>query len=196
MKKQIKLRISLFIAILISLYLLSSCSTQKQYEKKYQKALTIVTGDTDRFRDACEVAFPRIPIKIIEGIEVIKYDTIEIAGDSIPCPLPTPTNPTPKVVCPSQKTIIQTKTKTDTIEVENTRYVSELISEKQKCKQDVEWWKNSAENCQSVVEKRNNEISQLLEQVAKLKVSKFFGWGAFSILLLINGLMFYFKRKF
>ncbi|GEM_PF-2976539 len=181
MRTNLSQRILLFITILLTLTFWS-CSSQKQIEKRYNKSLNIVRGDTDKFRDACDVAFPRIPTQYIKGDEIIRTDTIEVPGAVIECPEPTKEIPKPTVQCPPTKIIDNSTHRTDTIKVADTLELSKLKSDIKVYEKYISELKQSNKDC----EKANMDLSQKYldtkEDLAKKSSTQFYGWIAFGLL--------------
>lgn len=183
MRTNLPQRILLFITILLTLTLWS-CSSQKQIEKRYNKSLNIVRGDTDKFRDACDVAFPRVPTQYIKGDEIVRTDTIEVPGEVIDCPEPTKEIPKPTVQCPPTKIIDNSTHRTDTIKVADTLELSKLKSEIRTLEKYIIELKDSNKDC----EKANMDLSQKYldtkEDLVKKSSTQFYGWIAFGVLLI------------
>ena len=182
MRNNISQRIILFITILLTLTLWSCAS---QTEKRYNKSLNIVRGDTDKFRDACDVAFPRVPTQYIKGDEIIRTDTIEVTGVVIECPEPTKEIPKPTVQCPPTKIIDNSTHRTDTIKVADTLELSKLKSDIKVYEKYISELKDSNKDC----EKANMDLSQKYldtkEDLAKKSSTQFYGWIAFGGLIAI-----------
>lgn len=181
MRTNLPQRILLFITILLTL-ILWSCSSQKQIDKRYNKSLNIVRGDTDKFRDACDVAFPRVPTQYIKGDEIIRTDTIEVTGVVIECPEPTKEIPKPTVQCPPTKIIDNSTHRTDTIKVADTLELSKLKSDIKVYEKYISELKQWNKDC----EKANMDLSQKYldtkEDLAKKSSTQFYGWIAFGLL--------------
>lgn len=184
MRTNLPQRILLFITILLTLTLWS-CSSQKQIEKRYNISLNIVRGDTDKFRDACDVAFPRVPTQYIKGDEIIRTDTIEVPGPIIECPEPTKDFPKPTVKCPPTKTIDNSTHRVDTVKVADTLELSKLKSDIKVYQNYIEELKQSNKDC----EKANMDLSQKYldtkEDLVKKSSTQFYGWMAFGGLIAI-----------
>ena len=184
MRNNISQRIILFITILLTLTLWS-CANQKQVEKRYNKSLNIVRGDTDKFRDACEIAFPRVPTQFIKGDEIIRTDTIEVPGEVIDCPEPTKEIPKPTVQCPPTKTIDNSTHRVDTVKVADTLELSKLKSELKTLEKYISELKQSNKDC----EEANMDLSQKYldtkEDLVNKSSTQFYGWVAFGGLIAI-----------
>lgn len=181
MRTNIPQRILLFLTILLTLTMWS-CSSQKQIEKRYNKSLNIARGDTDKFRDACEIAFPRVPTQYIKGDEIVRTDTIEVPGEVIECPEPTKEIPKPSVQCPPTKVIENTIYRTDTIKIADTLELSKLKSQIKDLDNYISELKQSNKDC----EKDNMDLSQKYldtkEDLVKKSSTQFYGWIAFGFL--------------
>lgn len=181
MRTNIPQRILLFLTILLTLALWS-CSSQKPIEKRYNKSLNIVRGDTDKFRDACEVAFPRVPTQYIKGDEIIRTDTIEVPGPIIDCPESTKEVPKPTVQCPPTKTIDNSTHRIDTIKIADTLELSKLKSDIKVYEKYISELKQSNKDC----EKDNKNLSQKYldtkEDLVKKSSTQYYGWIAFGLL--------------
>ena len=97
------------------LALLCSCATQKT---KTDRAINALRSNQAQLASLCAEQFP-IKERVIVGKEIIKVDTIQLAGIEIPCP-DSPDQKPVFVRCPDVKKITKTIFKTDTIERENT----------------------------------------------------------------------------
>ncbi|MGV0964887.1 hypothetical protein [Empedobacter falsenii] len=181
MRTNLTQRIILFITILLTLTLWS-CASQKQAEKRYNKSLNIVRGDTDKFRDACEVTFPRVPTQYIKGDEIVRTDTIEVPGPAIECPEPTKENPKPTVKCPPNKIIDNSTHRVDTIKVADTRELSKLKSEIQILEKYISELRKSNTECENSNKNLSKKYLDTKEDLAKKTSSQYYGWIAFGLL--------------
>ena len=100
--------------------LLSGCSL----EKRIAKAKVLAYNHPERFADVCSKLYPVVPT-YIKGKDSIVEKTVEVKGDSIPCP-PNEKGEVVKVKCPDQKIIYQNVYRTDTVEKESTAKLSAL----------------------------------------------------------------------
>lgn len=185
MKRNTKLIIKTLFFIFGALAILSSCNA----EKKYQKALNIVRGDTPKFRDACQEAFPSVPTEFIEGKTIVKFDTIT-ETEYIECPEPTIDNPKPKVKIET-KTIYETKTKTDTIKIQDQKIISKYITEIQSLERDREFWRNITDQKQNEIEKLKDENRDLSKKVTN---KNWIIGSLFTLILLFVGFKLFIKK--
>lgn len=181
MRTNLPQRMLLFLTILLTLTFWS-CSSQKQIEKRYNKSLNIVRGDTDKFRDACDVAFPRVPTQYIKGDEIIRTDTIEVPGPMIECPEPTKENPKPTVQCPPNKTIDNSTHRVDTIKVADTLELSKLKSEIQASEKYISELRKSNTDCENANKDLSKQFLDTKEDLVKKASTQYYGWIAFGLL--------------
>lgn len=157
-----------------------SCASQS--EKRYNKSLNIVRGDTNKFRDACEVAFPRVPTQYIKGDEIVRTDTIEVPGLTIECPELTIDNPKPAVKCPPNKIIDNSTHRVDTIKVADTRELSKLKTEIQTLEKYISELRKSNTECENANKDLSKQYLNTKEDLVKKTSSQYYGWIAFGLL--------------
>ncbi len=180
MRNNIPQRIILFITILLTLTLWSCAS---QTEKRYNKSLNIARGDTDKFRNACEVAFPRVSTQYIKGDEIVRTDTIEVPGPTIECPEPTKENPKPLVKCPPNKIIDNSTHRVDTIKVADTLELSKLKSEIQVSQKYISELRKFNTECENANKDLSKKYLDTKEDLLKKTSSQYYGWIAFGLLV-------------
>ena len=90
---------------------LQSCVTERKVEKYLKKNPLFAS-------EWCAEKYP-VKEKFIKGKDSIIEKTVEVKGDSIPCP-PNEKGEVVKVKCPDQKIVYQNVYRTDTVEKENT----------------------------------------------------------------------------
>jgi hypothetical protein len=114
--------------ILISLLtLLFGCASQ---QTKIDRASRLLRANNGQLASLCAEQFP-IRERFISGKEIIKADTINVAGIHVPCPALPDQEPV-FVKCPDGKKIIKTVYKTDTLERENTAKIVYLSTRLEK----------------------------------------------------------------
>jgi hypothetical protein len=114
--------------ILLSLLtLLFGCASQ---QTRIDRASRLLRANNGQLASLCAEQFP-IRERFISGKEIIKADTISVAGIHVPCPALPDQEPV-FVKCPDGKKIIKTVTKTDTIERENTAKIAYLSTKLEK----------------------------------------------------------------
>lgn len=121
--------------LVLGLFFIVGCVSQQKKAHQY------FDSNRGELAEKCQDEFPNDTIKIIQGVEVIKYDTISIPGVEIECPEPTPDNPKPKVKCPDCDKITIIKERTDTVVVRDNQEITALkykISKQQENINDLE----------------------------------------------------------
>ena len=108
------------IVLMIGIFFIVGCVSQQKKAHQY------FDSNRGELAEKCQDEFPNDTIKIIQGVEVIKYDTISIPGVEIECPEPTPDNPKPKVKCPDCDKITIIKERTDTVVVRDNQEITAL----------------------------------------------------------------------
>lgn len=157
----------MFIRLLFALLLISSCSTQKRYDK----SLKVVRGDFEQFRDACSISFPNVTTKHIQGETKTIYDTIYQQGEIIN-----------NVQCPPNKTIVKTEQRTDTIVKADTKELSKKESEIVRLTNDNNFYRELADAKQLEIDKLKDDIRDKSIKIANLRI------GLFSVFALIAGI--------
>jgi len=95
----------------------TSCTTERKAIKFLNKHPLVAA-------DYCASKYPVVPT-YIKGKDSIIEKTVEVKGDSIPCP-PNEKGEVVKVKCPDAKLVYQNVYRTDTITKENTAKLSAL----------------------------------------------------------------------
>lgn len=162
----------MLIRLLFVLLLISSCSTQKRYDK----SLKVVRGDFEQFRDACSISFPNVTTKHIQGETKTIYDTIYQQGEVIYV------DNEKHVQCPPNKTIVKTEQRTDTIIKADTKELSKKESEIVRLTNDNNFYRELADAKQLEIDKLKDDIRDKSIKIANLRI------GLFSVFALIIGI--------
>lgn len=106
-----------YLIYFIIVFGVTSCTTERNAIKYFDKHQLVAA-------DYCAGKYPVIPT-YIKGKDSIIEKTVEVKGDSIPCP-PNEKGEVVKVKCPDAKLVYQERWRTDTITKENTAKLSAL----------------------------------------------------------------------
>lgn len=116
-----KTKLTILLSLVFMLILNLGCNLQ---QKREDRAYRFFREHPAKLAELCANEYPPKD-SISPGKEILITDTLKVPGDSIPCP-PVPGQKPVFVKCPEQKTITNTRTKTDTIFRENTARVASL----------------------------------------------------------------------
>lgn len=106
-----------YLIYFIIVFGVTSCTTERKAIKYLDKHPLVAA-------DYCASKYPVVPT-YIKGKDSIIEKTVEVKGDSIPCP-PNEKGEVIKVKCPDAKLVYQNVYRTDTITKENTAKLSAL----------------------------------------------------------------------
>lgn len=106
-----------YVIYFIIVFGVTSCTTERKAIKYFDKHQLVAA-------DYCASKYPVIPT-YIKGKDSIIEKTVEVKGDSIPCP-PNEKGEVVKVKCPDAKLVYQERWRTDTVVKENTAKLSAL----------------------------------------------------------------------